>query len=129
MKRVLAAAVMLLIIGLLPWLIREKAEAGGFLEAGKQEFAQAETLKVEVSPGDFRKSILRVCPDVLLEGDPSQWLGQAKRGEYLIVGGREISARTMSRIFLLESRDFQLSWTGEIFLFELNAVDKTYSEA
>ncbi len=130
MKRAIALALLLLVFVLLvPKLVREETEAGRILPVEKQEFAEAEDLKLEVSPEDFRKSILRICPDAVLEENPSQWLGQAKRGESVIVGGREISAMTMNQIFLLGSRDFQLRWTGESFLFEINAVDKTYSEA
>lgn len=130
MKRALALALLLLVFALLvPKLTMEETEAGGILSVEKQEFTEAEDLKLEVSAEDFRKSILRICSDAVLEEDPSEWLGQAKRGESVIVGGREISAMTLSQIFLLGSRDFQLSWTGENFLFEVNNVDKTYSEA
>ncbi|MBE7017172.1 MAG: hypothetical protein E7420_03320 [Ruminococcaceae bacterium] len=129
MRRMLVAGVLLLIIGLLPGFMREGTETGEVLMAAKLEIAKEEAAVLEVSAGDFRKSVLRICPDALLEGEPSSWLGQAKAGEYLFVGGREISARTMSRIFLLESADFELCWTGECFSFSVNGVDKTYSGA
>ncbi len=128
MKRALALALLLLVFALLVLKpAAERREGAGFVTADNQ-LSGAGGAEIEVSAEDFRKSILRICPDAVLEGDPSGWLGQAKRGEGVSVGGREISAMTMNQIFLLGSKDFQLRWTGENFLFEINAVDKSYEE-
>ncbi len=128
MKRTLALALLLLVFVLLASKpVAERGEVVGFVTADKQ-LRGAGGAEIEVGAEDFRKSILRICPDAVLEGDPSGWLGQAKWGEGVSVGGREISAMTMNQIFLLGSRDFRLRWTGENFLFEINAVDKSYEE-
>ena len=118
MKRALVAAVLLLALGLAAQKnLLNKHESGEILAVVKQEKA-AGGFVVEVSAEDFRKSILRIYPDLVLDGSPSAWLGERLHGEGIIIGGREISERAMSQIFLLGSCDFTLRWTGEEFLFE-----------
>ena len=126
MKRALVKAVLLLAVGLcLHALAPDKDEGGQALEAVKQtEFAD-ESFSLEVSAEDFRKSLLRIYPDAVLEGSPSAWLGERVRGEGISVGGQKISEKAMKQIFLLESPDFELCWTGKGFLFEVNGVDKS----
>lgn len=125
MKRAIAIIALLLTVWPL-WVKYSAAEneAAVSVSSQKQSFAL-----LEVSAVDFRKSILRICPDALLEGDPELWLGQSESKKYVRVGGLEISAMTMNQIFLLGSEDFELCWTGESFLFEINGIDKAYSEA
>ena len=126
MKRALVKAVLLLAVGLcLHAMAPDKDEGGQALEAVKQtEFAD-ESFSLEVSAEDFRKSILRIYPDAVLEGSPSEWLGEWVQGVGISVGGREISEKAMRQIFILGNRNFELRWTGESFLFEANGVDKS----
>ena len=125
MKRAIAIIALLLTVWLLwPKHSAAENEAAVSVSSQKQSFAA-----LEVSAVDFRKSILRICPDAFLEGDPELWLEQSENEKYLRVGGREISAMTINQIFLLGSEAFELCWTGENFLFEINGIDKAYSEA
>ncbi len=80
---------------------------------------------VEVSSSDFRESIARTFPAVVLEGEPSGWVGSVTpsaggRVGSINIGGQEISGLTMRQIFALRSTDFQLKWTGESFLFTVS---------
>ena len=128
MKRALVIALLLLALGLAAHKTAlNKQENGAVLEVVKQD-ANAESFAVEVSAEEFRTSLLRIYPDLVLEGHPSSWLGERIRGEGIMVGGRGISERTLREIFLLGKGDFTLCWTGEAFLFEVNSVDKSYAE-
>ena len=126
MKRALVKAVLLLAFGLcLHAVAPDKDEYGEALEAVKQAEFVKEGFSLEVSAEDFRKSLLRIYPDAVLEGSPSAWLGERVRGEGISVGGQKISEKAMKQIFLLGSRDFELSRTEKGFLFEVNGVDKS----
>ena len=101
MKRALVIVVLLLAVGLcLHAMAPDKDEGGQALEAVKQtEFAD-ESFSLEVSAEDFRKSLLRIYPDAVLEGSPSAWLGERVRGEGISVGGQKISGKSGFRALL-----------------------------
>ncbi len=129
MKRALVIA--LLLLALVPAMQKwteGKKESGEFLAAVKQEDAAEESFTLEVSAEEFRKSILRIYPDAVLEGSPSTWLGERVHGEGINVGGQKVSEQAMKQIFLLGSRNFELRRTEKGFLFEVNGVDKSYAE-
>jgi stage II sporulation protein D len=77
---------------------------------------------VEVSPEDFRRTILSSFPGASLDGDPSLWVGETTynesgRVDKIIVGGAEVSGVQMRGLFSLRSTAFRLEYTGEYFLF------------
>ncbi|MGI5935300.1 MAG: stage II sporulation protein D [Oscillospiraceae bacterium] len=77
---------------------------------------------VEVSPEDFRRTILGSFPNASLDGDPALWLGEISyndsvRVDKATIGGLEVSGVQMRGLFSLRSTAFKLEYTGEYFLF------------
>ena len=80
---------------------------------------------VEVSPEDFRASILRTFPGLSFPDEPGAWLGElelnsAGRVGSLEVAGQEISGLAMRQLFALRSTDFSLVWNGAAFVFTVS---------
>ena len=77
---------------------------------------------VEVSPEDFRRTILDGFPNAALGNDPALWLGEISyndsgRVDRAIIGGAEVTGIQLRGLFSLRSAAFQLEYTGEYFLF------------
>lgn len=121
MRRRHIIPIFLLFAGVLALAAAEFRKTGdeSLREDAREVFGQHST--VEVSAGDFKASLLRIYPDIKLEGEPESWLSAVPPGEAgsISIGDREVSALAMSQLFSLGSPDFRLEWTGENFLFTL----------
>lgn len=77
---------------------------------------------VELSPLDFRDTVLHARPQADLTGEESQWLGgmeldESGRVRSAVLGGQELSGAELRGLFSLRSTAFTLEYTGESFLF------------
>lgn len=77
---------------------------------------------VEVSPGDFKDTVLMSFPEAKLSGGAEGWLGKAEhsiggRVENILVGGVEIPGAQVRSMFALRSAAFTVTYTGQSFLF------------
>ena len=77
---------------------------------------------LELSPLDFRDTLLHACPEADFSGEESGWIGQASyedsgRVESLLLGGVMYSGTKLRELFSLRSTAFSLEYTGESFLF------------
>lgn len=78
--------------------------------------------QVELSPLDFRDTILSACPEADMSGDASAWLGAIEpeasgRVASVEIGGSSISGEKLRSLFSLRSTAFSLEYTGSAFLF------------
>jgi len=77
---------------------------------------------VELSPLDFRDSLLHACPEADFSGEEGQWIGginyeDSGRVDSLLIGGVLYSGAKLRELFSLRSTAFSLEYTGESFLF------------
>lgn len=78
--------------------------------------------QLELSPLDFRDTILYAYPYADFTGDESAWVGEITRDESgrvsaACLGGAEISGTALRSLFSLRSTAFTLEYTGGSFLF------------
>ncbi len=77
---------------------------------------------LEVSPEDFRDTILAALPEADLSTLPPEWVGESAldssgRVAAIRVGGLAVPGTRMRTLFSLRSTNFTLEWTGRSFLF------------
>lgn len=77
---------------------------------------------VEVSPLDFRDTLLHACPQADFSGSESTWIGSVNpeksgRVDSAELGGVLYSGTKLRELFSLRSTAFTLEYTGESFLF------------
>ena len=81
---------------------------------------------VEVTPAEFRATLLGAHPEARLEGEnPAGWLGEvslnaAGRVDRAELGGAAVSGLELRRLFALRSTDFTLAWDGARFIFRVS---------
>jgi len=80
------------------------------------------TSTLELSPLDFRDTLLHACPEADCSGEESGWIGQIShedsgRVEAVLLGGVLYSGTKLRELFALRSTAFSLEYTGESFLF------------
>lgn len=78
--------------------------------------------QVELSPLDFRDTVLSSYPYADFTGEESSWVGQINledsgRVASAVLGGVEISGTEIRSLFSLRSTAFSLEYTGSSFLF------------
>lgn len=78
--------------------------------------------QVELSPLDFRDTILYACPHADFTGEESTWVGELYRDESgrvstACLGGADFSGTELRSLFSLRSTAFTLEYTGTGFLF------------
>ena len=78
--------------------------------------------QVELSPLDFRDTVLSSYPYPDFTGEESSWVGQINledsgRVASAVLGGVEISGTEIRSLFSLRSTAFSLEYTGSSFLF------------
>ena len=77
---------------------------------------------LELSPLDFRDTLLHFYPEADFSGEEAQWLGEvfpenSGRVDRLMLGGISIPGTRLREMFALRSTAFTLEYTGESFLF------------
>ena len=77
---------------------------------------------VEISPLDFRDTLLHACPEADFSGEESSWIGplnpeKSGRVDSMELGGVLYSGTRLRELFSLRSTAFSLEYTGENFLF------------
>ena len=77
---------------------------------------------VELSPLDFRDTLLHACPQADFSGEESSWIGalvpeKSGRVDSVELGGVLYSGTKLRELFSLRSTAFSLEYTGESFLF------------
>ena len=77
---------------------------------------------VEISPLDFRDTLLHACPQADLSGSEDTWIGlitpeKSGRVDSIELGGVLYSGTRLRELFSLRSTAFTLEYTGESFLF------------
>ena len=80
------------------------------------------TSYVELSPLDFRDTLLHACPQADFSGAESEWIGtlsheSSGRVDSVMLGGVLYSGTRLRQLFSLRSTAFSLEYTGESFLF------------
>ena len=80
------------------------------------------TSYVEISPLDFRDTLLHACPEADFSGEESSWIGpltpeKSGRVDSMELGGVLYSGTKLRELFALRSTAFSLEYTGESFLF------------
>ena len=111
----------------------ESGEALGVAKPYLQSVSSPETTEnvtkliseAEISPAEFKASILSVAPTAVFGDDPAAWLGGVEHSEtgrvaHAVIGGAEISGLALRQLFSLRSTDFTLRWTGSSFLFAVS---------
>ena len=78
--------------------------------------------RVELSPLDFRDTLLHLRPQADFTGDEAHWLGPLEldsggRVSTAMLGGAEFSGTELRELFALRSAAFTLEYTGSAFLF------------
>ena len=78
--------------------------------------------QVELSPLDFRDTVLYAYPQADFTGDESAWVGEISRDESgrvssACLGGVDIAGTELRSLFSLRSTAFTLEYTGSSFLF------------
>ena len=78
--------------------------------------------QLELSPLDFRDTVLYAYPQADFTGDESTWVGEITRDESgrvssACLGGVDISGTQLRSLFSLRSTAFTLEYTGISFLF------------
>lgn len=79
---------------------------------------------VSVSPEEFSRVLREKAPQIDLSGKPDTWLGEETRSEgggvaSLYIGGVPFSGVTLRSLFGLNSANFDLSFTGSDFRFDV----------
>lgn len=77
---------------------------------------------LDVSPLDFRDSLLSACPEADFSTPPEAWVGETRRDESgrvsaVILGGAEMTGAELRQLFSLRATAFELEYTGEVFRF------------
>ena len=77
---------------------------------------------LELSPLDFRDTLLHACPEADFSGEESAWIGEVSyedsgRVDSVLLGGVMYSGTKLRELFALRSTAFSLEYTGESFLF------------
>ena len=77
---------------------------------------------VELSPLDFRDTLLHACPEADFTGGPESWIGDVLRDgsgrvETAVLGGAHYAGTQLRSLFSLRSTAFTLDWDGELFRF------------
>ena len=77
---------------------------------------------VEISPLDFRDTILYAHPDADFTGEEQTWIGEITRDDSdrvkrAVLGGAELSGTELRALFSLRSTCFELEYTDGIFRF------------
>ena len=77
---------------------------------------------VELTPLELRRGVEGLCPGATFPEDPAQWLGEtvrtpAGRVEQLRIGSERVSGTAIRTLFALRSTDFDLSYSGGVFVF------------
>lgn len=111
----------------------ESGEALGVPKPYLQSVSSPETAEnvtrliseVEVSPTEFKASVLSAAPTAAFGDDPAAWLGSIERSEtgrvaHAVIGGTPVSGLALRQLFSLRSTDFTLRWTGSSFLFAVS---------
>lgn len=80
------------------------------------------TSYVELSPLDFRDTLLHACPQADFSGEENSWIGpvipeKSGRVDSVELGGVLYSGTKLRELFSLRSTAFSLEYTGESFLF------------
>ena len=78
--------------------------------------------QLELSPLDFRDTLLHACPEADFSGDEVSWIGEtgyedSGRVSYVLIGGHYYPGTKLRSLFGLRSTAFTLEYTGESFLF------------
>lgn len=99
----------------LPYLISVESPEG-------EETVPGYTSYVELSPLDFRDTLLHACPQADFTGEESRWIGavvpeKSGRVDSVELGGVLYSGTKLRELFSLRSTAFTLEYTGESFLF------------
>ena len=82
------------------------------------------TSQMELSPLDFRDTLLHACPDADFSGAESEWIGAVNledsgRVDSVELGGVLYSGTKLRELFSLRSTAFTLEYTGTSFLFSV----------
>lgn len=82
------------------------------------------TSQVELSPLDFRDTLLYACPEADFSGEESSWIGPVNledsgRVDSVELGGVLYSGTKLRELFALRSTAFTLDYTGTSFLFNV----------
>lgn len=77
---------------------------------------------MELSPLDFRDTLLALCPEADFSGEESGWIGECRRDESgrvesIRLGGAEFTGAELRSAFRLRSTAFELAYTGAAFRF------------
>lgn len=77
---------------------------------------------VELSPLDFRDTLLALCSEADFSGAEAGWIGECTRDESgrvesIRLGGAEFTGAELRSAFKLRSTAFELTYTGAAFLF------------
>ena len=77
---------------------------------------------LEISPLDFRDTLLHYCPDADFSADEHSWIGETSyehsgRVDCITLGNISFPATKLREIFALRSTAFTLEYTGHSFLF------------
>lgn len=80
---------------------------------------------VEISPLDFRDTLLHACPQADFSGSENTWIGRVNpeksgRVDSIELGGVLYSGTRLRELFSLRSTAFTLEYTGESFLFTVS---------
>lgn len=80
------------------------------------------TSSLELSPLDFRDTLLHVCPEADFSGEESTWIEEifledSGRVDSVTLGGQSFSGTKLRELFALRSTAFGLEYTGASFLF------------
>ena len=102
----------------LPYLISVESPEG-------EETVPGYTSYVELSPLDFRDTLLHACPQADFTGEESSWIGtvipeKSGRVDSVELGGVIYSGTKLRELFALRSTAFTLEYTGESFLFTVS---------
>lgn len=87
-----------------------------------EETVPGYTSYVELSPLDFRDTLLHACPQADFSGEENSWIGpvtpeKSGRVDSVELGGVLYSGTKLRELFSLRSTAFSLEYTGESFLF------------
>lgn len=80
--------------------------------------------RVELSPLDFRDTLLHAEPGADFSGDEREWideicLEESGRVDYAVLGGCEFPGTKLRSLFSLRSTAFSLEYSGGVFVFSV----------